>query len=84
MNQAFVNIVLGLFLVQTIVIGLLPVFFGYNGLYICSLGSLSYGLYAFVLPGRMVYRMKPKAPAGSPSALCVRDLIRAWAMFCVI
>mmetsp|Transcript_17280 Transcript_17280/g.25843 ORF Transcript_17280/g.25843 Transcript_17280/m.25843 type:complete len:177 (-) Transcript_17280:238-768(-) len=82
-QQTFGNIALGLMLVQNIGIGLLPVMFGYNGLYLCSLGSLSYGLYAFCLPGRMIYRLKPRVPAGSPGELCIRDLFRAWGMFCI-
>lgn len=83
MNPTLGNIVLCLFLAQTICIGLLPLLFECNGLYVCSLGSLSYGLYVFVLPGRMIYRLKPKAPPGSPGENCIRDLLRAWAMFCV-
>ena len=70
-------------ILQTVLIGLSPAFFGYNGLYLCSLGSLSYGMYAYALPGRMLYRLKPRAPAGSSGELCVRDLLRALAIFSV-
>ena len=61
----------------------MPLFFGCDGLTIFSIGSLSYGMYAFTLPSRMIARLKPRVPPNSPAELCILDLIRAWALFCV-
>ena len=82
MTPKVANLILGFFLLQTTAIGLLPLFFGYDGLAICSIGSLSYGLYAFMLPSRMIARLKPRVSPNSPAEHCILDLIRAWALFC--
>ena len=83
MSQTFGNIALGLMFLLTLGIGLLPVFFGLDGLYMCSIGSCIFGLYAFVLPSRIAYRLKPKVVKGSTAENCIRDLFRAWGMFAV-
>ena len=84
MSQTFGNIALGLmFLLLTLGIGLLPVFFGLDGLYMCSIGSIIFGVYAFILPSRIAYRLVPKVVKGSTDACCIRELFRAWGMFAV-
>lgn len=81
--STFGNLALGFFLIQTVAIGILPTVLGWNSLAVCSWGSLSYGIYAFVRPGRIMYRMKPKVPPGSSPEFCVKDLMRVWALFCL-
>lgn len=83
MSQTFGNIALGLMFLLALGIGLLPVFFGLDGLYMCSTGSINFGVYAFILPRRIAYRLKPKLVKGSTAAYCIRDLFRAWGMFAV-
>lgn len=83
MSQTLGNIALGLMFLLTLGIGLLPVFFGSDGLYMCSIGSIIFGVYAFVLPSRIAYRLKPKVVKGSTAEYCIRDLFRAWGMFAV-
>jgi hypothetical protein len=72
-----------LFLLLTLAasIGLLPIFLGWNGLYLSSVGAMVYGAYTLCLPGRMIYRLQPKVPVGSPGYHCILDLFRAWAIF---
>ena len=83
MSQTFGNIALGLMFLLALGIGLLPVFFGLDGLYMCSTGSINFGVYAFILPRRIAYRLKPKVVKGSTAVYCIRDLFRAWGMFAV-
>lgn len=59
----------------------MPLCFGFSGLVLCSLGSLTYGAYALVLPGMLIHRLEPRV-AGA-ELCCIRDMIRAWAMFCI-
>ena len=80
--SAFGNLSLGFFILQSIAIGFLPLYFGFSGLVLCSLGSITYGAYALALPGRIIYRLEPRVVAGT-ELCCIRDMIRAWAMFCI-
>ena len=82
-SSTFGTIALAFFLIQTVAIGFLPTALGWNSLAVCSWGTMSYGMYALVRPGRILYRLQPKVPNKSPSEFCVLDLIRAWALFCV-
>lgn len=81
MTSTLGDIALGVLISLGAAIGLLPMCFGWNGLSLCSYGALIYGGYSFVLPRRIVARLKPRVRLGTPADGCIRDLVRAWGLF---